>query len=203
MEAAGASKQFQEPSQHSDVTLVVENQKLYVHKALLILHSPVFEKMLTGDFKEKELKEIPLPGKRYSVMVELMKQIYPGDVTDLVKDETLEDLLQLADEYAVQQVFANCTQYINNILRSEDKLSTDRTLRYLGVVERYEKLQSLRSRLIDRASRIPANDMMRSQFFRLVPATATRDALLKQILDYGSSIPMYIEIKARRKRYDW
>ncbi|XP_025110773.1 BTB and MATH domain-containing protein 38-like [Pomacea canaliculata] len=202
MEAARTSKQFGEPNQHSDVTLVVENQKLYVHKALLILHSPVFEKMLTGDFKEKELKEIPLPGKKYSVMVELMEQIYPGNATDLVKDETIEDLLQLADEYAVQQVFTNCTQYINNILRSEDELSTDRTLLYLGVVERYERLQSLRSRLIERASRIPANDMIRSKFFRLVPATAMRDALLKQILDYGSSIPINIKLHPKRKRYD-
>lgn len=101
-------------------------------------------------------------------------------------DDSFEDILQLADEYDVQQVFTNCTQYINNNLSSDDELSTDRTLLYLCLVERYERLQSLRSKMIERASRIPANDMMRSKFFRLVPATATRDALLKQILDGGS-----------------
>ncbi|XP_025110760.1 BTB and MATH domain-containing protein 38-like isoform X2 [Pomacea canaliculata] len=181
-----SESRFEVGDDFADTTLVVEDRKLHVNKTLLMIHSPVFHKMFTNDFREKELSEIPLPGKKYSTMVELLSHIYPGNGAGLIKDDTLEDILQLADEYDVQQVFTNCTQYINNNLSSEDKLSTDRTLFYLYVVERYEKLQSLRSKLIERASQIPANDMARSKFFLLVPGTATRDALLQQIL-YGVS----------------
>ena len=68
---------FYLPHCESDVTLVVEDKKLHVHKAVLSLHSPVFGAMFTADFAEKNAKEIELPGKTYDAMLQFLLQMYP------------------------------------------------------------------------------------------------------------------------------
>ena len=44
--------------------LLVEGQQFHVHRAILAMSSPVFSRMFTGEFKEKNAVEIPLPGKK-------------------------------------------------------------------------------------------------------------------------------------------
>ena len=70
---------FYLPHCESDVTLVVEDKKLHVHKAVLSVHSPVFRIMLKEDFDETgEAKAvIELPGKKYDVMLQFLLMIYP------------------------------------------------------------------------------------------------------------------------------
>lgn len=55
---------FSEPWKFSDIVLVVEDQRFYVHRNILALWSPVFEKMFTAAFQEKTKDEIPLSGKK-------------------------------------------------------------------------------------------------------------------------------------------
>ena len=68
---------FHNPYCQSDVTLVVEDKKLHVHKSVLSLHSPVFGAMFTSDFAEKDAKEIKLPGKKYDAMFHFLLHMYP------------------------------------------------------------------------------------------------------------------------------
>ena len=63
---------FLEPWTFSDVVLVVEDQKFHVHRSILAVWSPVFEKMFTSEFKEKNKDEIPLPGKKASEIKQLL-----------------------------------------------------------------------------------------------------------------------------------
>jgi len=56
-----APPDFLEPLKLSDVVLVVEEQRFHVHRGTLAFWSPVFERMFTSDFKEKNSEEIPLP----------------------------------------------------------------------------------------------------------------------------------------------
>lgn len=55
---------FSQPWHFSDVVLSVEGTKFHVHKSTLSMWSPVFEKMFTSDFAEKDAEEIELPGKK-------------------------------------------------------------------------------------------------------------------------------------------
>lgn len=80
--------QFEEKVQFSDVALVVEGRKLYVSKTYLMIHSPVFARMFTGDFREKDLVDIELPGKKYDEVLQLLKQVYPGDSMDFINSES-------------------------------------------------------------------------------------------------------------------
>ena len=65
---------FYLPHCESDVTLVVEDKKLHVHKAVLSVHSPVFRTM----FAEKAAKVvIELPDREYDVMLQFLLMMYP------------------------------------------------------------------------------------------------------------------------------
>ncbi len=68
---------FTVPDEMSSVTLVVDGHKLYVHREVLAAWSPVFRSMFVRDFKEKEQKEVELPGKKMDDFVELLHCMYP------------------------------------------------------------------------------------------------------------------------------
>ena len=70
--------QLTTPSEFSDVTLVVEGRKLYTSRAILASASPVCRAILTSEFKEKNQPEIPLPGKLYRDVCELLLCVTPG-----------------------------------------------------------------------------------------------------------------------------
>ena len=72
VEGKGESPDFSQPWKFSDV-LVVEDKKLHVHRALLALCSPVFEKMFTSEFQEKGKNEISLPGKKANELIQLLQ----------------------------------------------------------------------------------------------------------------------------------
>lgn len=86
-EEFSSKNRFEKRDKTSDIILVVEGRKLHVSKSLLMIHSPVFHAMFTGDFKEQNLKEIPLETKKYATMVNLLEQIYPGQGFELMTGE--------------------------------------------------------------------------------------------------------------------
>jgi len=68
---------FLEAWNDSDTVMVVEQERLHVHKAILSMCSPVFRTMLSSDFKEKSSAEIQLPGKKKEHVKEMLVNIYP------------------------------------------------------------------------------------------------------------------------------
>ncbi|XP_025110778.1 uncharacterized protein LOC112574120 [Pomacea canaliculata] len=176
---AEPGNRFQLKDQLSDVTLVVEDRELHLHRAVLMIHSPSFQKMLKASLWQMR---VPLAGKKYSTMVALLEQIYPGTAIDLFKDETLAELLQLAHELDVQHVFHNCSQYITKRMDSKTiPFSTDHNLFYLTIVEKFSRLQTLRQELVDRASRLSLSELRKSKWYATVPLTAVKDILQKRL----------------------
>ena len=68
---------FTVPDEMSSVTLIIEGQKLYVHREVLAAWSPVFKSMFTRNFKEKSATEVELPNKKVDDFVELLHCMYP------------------------------------------------------------------------------------------------------------------------------
>lgn len=62
----------------TDLTLVVEGQKIQVNKAVLSEHSTVFNTMFNSNFKESTAKEIVLEDKKAVDVVEFLKCFYPN-----------------------------------------------------------------------------------------------------------------------------
>ena len=66
------------PSEFSDIILLVEGKKLYTSRFILASASPVWRALLTSEFKEKNQPEIPLSGKSYRDVCELLLCLTPG-----------------------------------------------------------------------------------------------------------------------------
>ena len=69
---------FETRESTTDVTFVVEDKHLYFCRALQVVSSPVFARMFSADFKEKESETIPLPGKSYADFVTFLMQLHPA-----------------------------------------------------------------------------------------------------------------------------
>jgi hypothetical protein len=63
----------------ADVILEVEGKQLHANRAVLAHYSPVFARMFYSDFKEKDEKVIPLPGKKYEDMALFFNVLWPSN----------------------------------------------------------------------------------------------------------------------------
>ncbi|XP_029203587.2 BTB and MATH domain-containing protein 38-like [Acropora millepora] len=109
---------FSQPWKPSDLVLLVEGGKLQVHRDILALSSPVFSRMLQGDFKEKTAQEISLPGKKFHEMREMLLVIYPTTEKS-VNEINCYFLLALADEYQVSTVIEKCKRCLLEALKNK------------------------------------------------------------------------------------
>ena len=68
---------FVEEDPFSDIVVVVEGQRLYTSRTLLSMSSPVLTRMLQSqEFKDK--REVPLTGKTYDHILELLYILHPA-----------------------------------------------------------------------------------------------------------------------------
>ncbi|XP_069106198.1 uncharacterized protein [Argopecten irradians] len=86
----------------NDVILIVEDQRLYVNRDLLVSASPVFEAMLKKEWQgdqqtESGKVELSLPGKSVEDMTKFLRCLLPF-FSDKVSEDTTEAVLPLADE---------------------------------------------------------------------------------------------------------
>lgn len=109
---------FSEAWGQSDVILIVEEKQLHVHRVILAMSSPVFSRMFDGDFKEKNAKEIPLPGKNYNEIKEMLLVIYPSSWKPIA-ESNLKFLLALAQEYQMKNLTQKCEDYLMDALAKE------------------------------------------------------------------------------------
>ena len=66
------------PDDFTDVIIVVEGRNLYTSKGILASASPVWRRMFVSDFKERDAEKIPLPGKKFDDVLELLMCISPA-----------------------------------------------------------------------------------------------------------------------------
>ena len=102
---------FSQPWRSSNLVLVVEGRKFHVHRDVLIVCSPVFEAMLTSDFREKSALEISLPEKKAEEIEQLLRAIYP-DREFRITNNNCFFLLTLSFEYQIDVLTARCEKFI-------------------------------------------------------------------------------------------
>ena len=102
---------FSQPWKMSDLVLLVEERKLHVHKAILAISSPVFETMMSSNFKEKNAKEIPLPGKKVEEIEDLLRAIYPY-CEHAISRQNCCSLLELSSEYQMDELKKRCEKFV-------------------------------------------------------------------------------------------
>jgi len=94
----------------SDVTFVVEGQRVYGHKLVLSIVSDCFRAMFTTGFRESEANaEILIPDVSYNAFLAMMEYIYTGRVpAELVELHHITDLLELSDQFFLDNLKQNC-----------------------------------------------------------------------------------------------
>ncbi|XP_022800037.1 BTB and MATH domain-containing protein 36-like [Stylophora pistillata] len=123
---------FTQPWRFTDLVLVVEEQRFHVHRVVLALSSPMFEKMFTSEFAEKEMQEIPLPGKRANEFKELLKCIYN---------------FVIGQKYRMQVVIETCENFLVSKIETKPD---DEVLEELLFAQKYG-LNKLEKASIERA----------------------------------------------------
>ena len=141
---------FLKPWKLSDLVLVVEDQKFHVHRGILALWSPVFEKMFTSEFKEKNNEEIPLPGKKASDIKQLLLLLYPSLEVKPVTKNNCYFLFELAHEYQIESIARKCEAGMASMVK---KGMENDVLAMLIYGQKYE-LKTLISTCIHEARRL-------------------------------------------------
>ena len=116
--SSAGPRDFSEPWKFSDVVLVVEEQRFNVHRSTLAMWSPVFERMFTSGFKEKNSDEIPLPGKKASEIKELLQIMYPSLEEKVVTKANCYFLLDLAREYQIASITQKCEHFLDSAVKT-------------------------------------------------------------------------------------
>ena len=150
MAAISYPSHFSEPWKFSDVVLVVEGQRFHVHRSTLAFWSPVFERMFTTDFKEKDNAEISLPGKKASEFEEMLKMMYPSLEEKLITKKNCYFLFELAHEYQINPI---AQKSINLMVSMVKERKEDDVLDMLVYAQKYD-IKSLISTCIYEARRL-------------------------------------------------
>ena len=149
---------FSEPWKFSDVVLVVERQKLHVHRGTLAIWSPVFDTMFTSAFKEKNSVEIPLPGKKADEMRQLLQIIYDTSWNrSIMTEENCFFLLDLAHEYQIASIIQLCEDFLVSMVK---KKRCKDVLTILVTGQKYG-LQTLLESCVHEARNLSLNELKR------------------------------------------
>ena len=165
-ESNGERQDFTQPWKLSDVVLVVEGEKFHVHRAVLVLCSPFFEKMFTSDFQEKEKKEIPLRGKKANEVKELLQVIYPTverKPPDEIKEENCHYLLSLAHEYQMAAITQRCEDFIVKIMKESFSVKKDPDIIAELVFAQTYNLKTLKQASIELAQSLTLQELKKQK----------------------------------------
>ncbi|XP_018059819.1 PREDICTED: RCC1 and BTB domain-containing protein 1-like [Atta colombica] len=99
----------------SDLTIIVEKQSIYVHKAILKIRSTYFRSMLQTNYVENRQRVIMNNYYRYVVYKKFLEYLYTGRI-NLSSFENLLDLLRLADTLCEKNLQMDCIRKVKKII---------------------------------------------------------------------------------------
>ena len=182
---------FTQPWKSSDVVLVVEGEKLHVHRAVLTLCSPVFETMFTSKFQEKEKKEIPLPHKKAKEVKELLQVIYPTverKPPNEIKEDNCQYLLSLAHEYQMEAISQRCEDFIVKIMKESFSAKEDQDIiAELVFAQKYD-FKKLKQASIELAQSLTLPDLKKQKGYNEIDPENLQEIMERMITRLQSQL---------------
>jgi len=128
---------------------------------VLSMWSPVFEKMFTSEFQEKNKNEIHLPDKKSSEVKELLLIIYPSTAEKQITKENCYFLVKLSHEYQMDAIVEKCEDFmVDKIkLKPNDGIIAD-----LVFAQTY-KLEKLRQASVEQAHNLSLQDLKKNEMY--------------------------------------
>lgn len=121
-------RHFFNDEEFSDVTFIVQGQKVYGHKMVLSIVSDCFRAMFTSGFRESESMEIEIPDCSYEAFLSVMEYIYTGttpkvDPRNAGSREAclsrLIDILELSDRFFLDNLKQICETLLQTMVNTE------------------------------------------------------------------------------------
>lgn len=104
-----------------DINFICEDKELKAHKVILAAYSPVFWEMFENDTnKVSSNKQIVVADVSFKALKEMKNFIYTGEIENI--QETIYDLMVLANKYAISCLKVLCEHYYCNYLNNENAL---------------------------------------------------------------------------------
>lgn len=151
-------KEFIRSERLSDVTIIVDKTKFYLHKAILASRSPVFLAMFEHGMRENQENEVEITDVEGEVMKVIILYIYTDEVENIEKFAS--SILAAANKYALEGLKTICGEYLSSIL------SIDNGIEILILADIYNVGELKKKSL----SFIAANlsDMVKTEAFDLI-----------------------------------
>nr|XP_019526175.1 speckle-type POZ protein-like [Aedes albopictus]XP_029729186.1 speckle-type POZ protein-like [Aedes albopictus] len=111
----------------TDVTIIVGEQQIKAHKAMLAIHSPVFDAMLSAGMQESRQNVIKIDDFDYEVVQEMLTYIYSDTAPNMHK--LADRLLIAADKYELERLKALCERTLCI------KVSVDTAVKYQALAK--------------------------------------------------------------------
>lgn len=103
-------------SDYSDVTFIVENQRLPAHRVILAARSEYFRALLYGGLAETTQREIELKIS-YDAFKVLLQYIYSGHMSlSQMKEDNILDILGLVNQFGFSELEISISEYLKQIL---------------------------------------------------------------------------------------
>nr|XP_034839915.1 BTB/POZ domain-containing protein 9 [Maniola hyperantus] len=103
-------------SEYSDVTLIVEGQRIPAHKVILAASSDYFRALLYGGMREANQAEVELQAPLQAFKA-LLRYVYSGHMgLSLLREDTVLDMLGLAHQFNFQELEVAISDYLRQVL---------------------------------------------------------------------------------------
>ena len=100
-----------ESSNNSDVTFIVQGERIKAHKTVLVARSNYFESMFNSTMKESATGEIEVPDADPAAFKGMLQYLYGGSSPKDLDDVAL-DLYALSDKYGLKELQEVCESHI-------------------------------------------------------------------------------------------
>ena len=162
--------EFSKSWEQSDVVLLVEGQQFHVHRVILAMISPVFSRMFSSDFKEKDADKIPLPEKKAAEIREMLLVIYPSFCKP-VNEINLHFLLPLSREYQITVLTQKCEDCLLRVIEKEDEIGP--LLENLIIAQNYT-LERVKSECVNKTQKLSIEEVQGHELYERVEPLSQR-----------------------------
>lgn len=121
-------RHFFNDEEFSDVTFIVQGQKVYGHKMVLSIVSDCFRAMFTSGFRESDSMEIDIPDCSYEAFLATLLYIYTGTPPKLDPQGSEDreaclnravEILELADRFFLDHLKQICESLLQGMINVE------------------------------------------------------------------------------------
>lgn len=176
---------FSHPWHFSDVVLSVEGTRFHVHRSTLSMWSPVFEKMFTSDFAEKDAEEIALSGKKAEEVEVLLNIVYPHGRAQDVTDENCQFLMELSDEYQMERVKELYCQYLSCHVQDTN------CVKFYMIADRFG-LDAVLKETLQGSMYLPLSSLEKDEFFKELPDKTKLEICKARIQELEKTLAKYV-----------